>query len=301
MKKLLKTVLCVLSAVLLITACSDSGSASESGKVQATFAGYRLLGSKVAASRDVSTEVTLETKAASDLYWTYTATNGTETVSETALNVVDDVAQGLPTSSFGTFDYGDWTFTVNAYESYSDGTFSDPYYAGIATEVTFDDDNSSVYATVVRYYEDGTQGTLLIYLTAYQADGEEADAAAYTIGYTITSETDAASTTTGTDSENESLSDNGLSLSLDPDYYTVTITLSATIDDEDITIATAEASNVYILKGGTTSLTADITEGETASITLTVTVTYTDYDSDGNETTSSTQIYPETESEESEE
>lgn len=300
MKKLLKTVLCVLSAVLLITACSDSGSASESGTVQATFAGYRLLGSKVAASRDVSTEVTLEAKVASDLYWTYTATNGTETVSETALNVVDDVAQGLPTSSFGTFDYGDWTFTVNAYESYSDGTFSDPYYAGIATEVTFDDDNSSVYATVVRYYEDGTQGTLLIYLTAYQADGEEADAAAYTIGYTITSETDAASTT-GTDNDNESLSASGLSLSLDPDYYTVTITLSATIDDEDITIATAKASNVYILKGGTTSLTADITEGETASITLTVTVTYTDYDSDGNETTSSTQIYPETESEESEE
>lgn len=300
MKKLLKTVLCVLSAVLLITACSDSGSASESGTVQATFAGYRLLGSKVAASRDVSTEVTLETKAASDLYWTYTATNGTKTVSETALNVVDDVAQGLPTSSFGTFDYGDWTFTVNAYESYSDGTFSDRYYAGIATDVTFDDDNSSVYATVVRNYADGTQGTLLIYLTAYQADGEEADAAAYTIGYTITSETGAASTT-GTDSENESLSDTGLSLSLDPDYYTVTITLSATIDDEDIIIATAEASNVYILKGGTTSLTADITEGETASITLTVTVTYTDYDSDGNATTSSTQIYPETESEESEE
>lgn len=301
MKKLLKTVLCVLSAVLLITACSDSGSASESGKVQATFAGYRLLGSKVAASRDVSTEVTLETKAASDLYWTYKATNGTKTVSETALNVVSDaVAQGLPTSSFGTFDYGDWTFTVNAYESYSDGTFSDLYYDGIATEVTFDGDNSSVYATVVRYYED-TKGTLLIYLTAYQADGEEADAAAYTIGYTIVSETGAASTTTDTDGDNESLSTSGLSLSLDPDYYTVTITLSATIDDEDIIIATAEASNVYILKGGTTSLTAGITEGETASISLTVTVTYTDYDSDGNETTSSTQIYPVTESEESEE
>ena len=274
MKKLVPILLCLFLSVLLLVSCSDSSGSKEPASVQAYFKGYT-----VTASKDLSSQVDVEVKDDSELYWTYTVREEDgEAGEETAMNGDDT---GFPDGSFGQFTSGTYYFTFNAYETYSDGEYDDIYYSGVERENTLSESNSSVYGSVVRCYTD-TTGTLAIKdITTYQADETEADASGYDITVTLQS------LTTGTTYSYEDTdklmlavtnSESGFTNSLDPDYYSITITLSATIDGEDYEIASGTVDKIYILKGGTTTVTGNITEGTTTSITLVVTVSYTDAD-----------------------
>ena len=248
---------------MLISSC-DSGSSGSSDKTAQVILRSSGVSSRADSALEDSAEG-METKVDSELYWTYTAvkTDGGNTTG--AADDAVSLGLGLSDDAVGSFSYGDWEFTLNAY---TDEALTEAYYIGIATSATLN--SSSQTVTCFVSLSSDYNGTLIIKnLKIYQKNSEEAAStdtiSNYNLYYAVY-----ASDGTGERVEDEDLdmlTDEGISISLEPNYYTLELAL--TLDEVDITAYTLE--DIYIRVGGTTTVEGSLVESTTTSVNFTIT------------------------------
>lgn len=250
---------------MLIPSCDSSSSGSSDKTAQVIL--QRSTGAAIRADSALNDSAEgMESIADSKLYWTYTAekTDDGKTTGATGDDAVS-LGLGLSEEAVGSFSYGDWEFTLNAY---TDEALTEAYYIGIATSATLN--SSSQTVTCLVSLSSDYNGTLIIKnLKIYQKDSEEAAStdtiSNYNLYYAVY-----ASGGSGERVEDEDLdmlTDEGISISLEPNYYTLELAL--TLDEVDITAYTLE--NIYIRVGGTTTVEGSLVESTTTSVNFTIT------------------------------
>lgn len=251
---------------MLIPSCDSSSSGSSDKTAQVIL--QRSTGAAVRADSALNDSAEgMESIVDSELYWTYTAekTDGGKTTGATGDDAVS-LGLGLSEEAVGSFSYGDWEFTLNAY---TDEALTEAYYIGIATSATLKSSSQEVTCLVSLASE--YTGTLVIRnLKIYQKDSETAASADtisnYNLYYAVYAS--GGSGERVEDEDLEMLTDDGLSISsLEPNYYTLELAL--TLDEVDITTYTLE--DIYIRVGGTTTVEGSLVESTTTSVNFTIT------------------------------
>lgn len=246
-------------------------------------------------------------------------------------------ATGIPSEEFGEFSYGKWNFRISAYYYEDGTETQVEFYSAQDNYVVLNSSNKTLSVNVTLTQSTGETGEICISgIKFYQKDVTVSDDTedfdisnvdGYLLYYVIdqdevSSDSFDPASYWAQDEDKEMLTDSGLLLDdISVGYHQLAIylVLDYSIYDEEtesteseeetgstytpdsydiIASAYVSDSGVYVRAGAESVVSGYIQEGLTTTVTISqITAEYTETDSDGEETTTSTVIYPASESE----